>query len=81
MKKITGLLLNIFKSKYSAWSYVEDELGQEEIYKNKFEDLSFNDPDQLESVPTGTFRSVTYEIWKRNHIKTGLPQYKRIKKL
>lgn len=77
MRKIFG---NLFKSKYTPFTYLRDEVQKEQIFKDKYEVREMNDPSQLESIPTGIYIDVTYEIWVKYHLITKLPVYKKIKK-
>jgi hypothetical protein len=74
------LFLKLFKSKWTPYTYLRDEVVKEEIYENKYSDLMMNDPMDMGVIPTGIFVDVTYEIWVRTNIRTGLPNYKRIRK-
>ena len=71
---------NLFKSKWSKYSYLRDEVVKEEICLNKYSDLMMNDPSEMGIIPTGEFVDVVYEVWVRTNLKTGLPSYKRIRK-
>jgi hypothetical protein len=71
---------NLFKSKWSKYSYLRDEVVKEEFYLNRYTDLMMNDPSDMQVIPTGEFVDVVYEIWVRTNLKTGLPSYKRIRK-
>lgn len=75
-----GFWHDLFHS-YGPYKYVEDITVKEEIYRDRFAKRKLNDPDELESVPTGTYRDVVYEVWVAYHKNSGLPKYKQIKKL
>jgi len=70
----------LFAPKFTKFKYVEDIVRKEEIMVNAYENLMSNDPDEIESVPTGKYRDITYELWERKNLKTGLPNRKLIKK-
>lgn len=73
-----NFLKNIFKKKYSKYEYLKSFVKKKEIFKNKYDDLMTNDPDEIESIPTGKFKNVECHVFVRYNLKTGEPQYKII---
>lgn len=73
-------LSDLFKSKWGPYSFLREETVKERIYKNRYDILEFNDPMDIAVVPTDKFCDVTYEVWVRYNLKTGLPDYHRIRK-
>lgn len=72
-------LYNLF-SPYTPYRKDREIIVSEEIYRDRYEIKEFNDPSQLESIPTGTYRDVTYEVWVAHHKGSGLSKFKHIKK-
>jgi hypothetical protein len=73
--------MGLFKSKWTQWEYVEDVVQQRELMANRYEDLLGNDPCDIGVISTGEFEDITYEVYKRVNLKTGLPQYKKVEKI
>lgn len=73
-----NIFKNIFKKKYSEYEFLKSYIKEVEIYKNKYDDLMLNDPDEIESIPTGKFKNVECHVFVRYNLKTGKPQYRII---
>lgn len=39
----------------------------------------FNDPSEINSIPTNKFKKVDYDVYVKYHKKTGEPKYKYVK--